>query len=174
MSTVAAVAILCWCAGAITAAASGTLCDSQRLAVATLRDKPRLLPVRTTTLAQLSKLPKPSRLSQARLADERRVYQLTVQVIRVQKETDGVRLVLSDGAGHTMIAKAPGCTTGATAAHRRQMAKARAAIRVCSDAVLVGVLFHTRRHERSGAPNGVELEPLLSFECVAPAIPFGH
>jgi len=130
--------------------------------------------VRTTTLAQLSKLPKPSRLPQARLTDERRVYRLTAQVISVQKETDGVRLVLSDGAGHTMIAKAPGCTTGATAAHRRQMANARAAIRVCSDAVLVGVLFHTRRHERSGAPNGVELEPLLSFKCVAPDIPFGH
>ena len=55
------------------------------------------------------------------------------------------------------------------------MATARKRVRVCSDAVLVGVLFHPdSQPRRAGAPNGIQLRPLLSFACVAPTVPLGH
>jgi hypothetical protein len=176
---VAGLAVLAGSAGTVSAAPRGNPCGSERRTVATLQDQPKLLPVRNATLAQLVVLPKVRQLPQTRLADEHRVYRITGQVTHVQKKAGGdARIVISDGAGRRMIVGAPGpaCTSGAAAARRRQMAKARTAVKVCSDAVLVGVLFHTGVHHQKEveAPNGVELDPLLSFTCLAPDIPFGH
>jgi hypothetical protein len=177
---IACLVVSIWVAGTATATAGvhRNPCSSQRHIVATLQDKPNLLPVKNTTLGQLARLPTPRRLTQARLAEERHVYRITAQVTSVQQEASGdLRILISDGAGHTMTVNAPSlaCTNGATVSQRRQMAKARTAVTICSDAVLTGVLFYTLAHHQVGeAPNGIELNPLLSFSCLAPNAPLGH
>ena len=74
-------------------------------------------------------------------------------MILVRHEADDdFHLVLSDGV-RTMIAEspAPSCTGGATPTRRRQMAVARAAVRVCSKARVTGVAFFDFFHGQTGA-----------------------
>jgi hypothetical protein len=174
----ACLVVLVWSAGTVAAAPRSSACGSERRAVATLQDRPKLLPARNATLAQLAQLPKPRRLPQTRLADEYRVYRITAQVTRVQHGAGGdLHIVISDGSRRWMsvAAPSPACTTRATAALRTQMARARTAVKVCSDAVLVGVLFHSGApHQTNEARNGVELQPLISFTCIAPDGTVGH
>jgi len=178
MVAVACLVLLAWSAGTIAAVPHPSLCGSERRTVATLQDRPKLLPVKNATLTQLAVLPRLRRLPHTRLSDEHRVYRITAQVTLVRQETGGdLRIAISDGSGRKMIvdAPSPACTTGATAARRKQMAKARTAVKVCSDAVLIGVLFHAVVHHQLGeAPNRVELNPLLSFTCLAPDTTLGH
>jgi hypothetical protein len=91
----------------------------------------------------------------------------------LHSEDDGdVHLVLQDAAGHTMIAEAPtaSCISGATAYRRHQMATARAAVKLCGKAEVVGVAFFDFFHGQDGvAPNAIELHPILKFRCLASA-----
>ena len=128
--------------------------------------------MKTTTVAALTALPAPPHVPTTRLGAERGVYRVSASVTLVRHEADDdFHLVLQDGTHH-MIAEtpAPGCTGGATALRRKQMARTRAAARICSKAIVTGVLFFDFDHGQTGvAPNAVELHPVLGFRCLAPS-----
>ena len=146
------------------------LCGTERWTVKTLQDRPKLLPVHTTTIAYLTSLPAPSLLPDTRLPFERHIFRVRARVglIRLGDDQD-FHVVLSDAQGRTMIAEspAPGCTSGATANRRRQMAAARKAVRFCPGmATVTGVAFWDFNHGQTGvAPNAIELHPVLAFRC---------
>ena len=78
---------------------------------------------------------------------------------------------MQDAAGNHMIVEVPSgsCVASATPLRQQQMANARAAAMTCTNAVMVGVLFHDFFHHQTGvAPNVIELHPLLSFRCLVP------
>jgi hypothetical protein len=129
-----------------------------------------LLPVKTVTIAYLVSRPAPHPLPLTRLPFERHVFRVTAAVTLVRPEADqDLHLVLSDGT-RTMIAEAPAvsCTGRATIIARRQMAKARAAVRLCSKATVTGVAFFDFDHGQTGlARNAIELHPILGFVCNA-------
>jgi len=149
-------------------------CGVERWAVKTLKDRPRLLPARTTTVASMTRLPAPRYLpARRRLTSERRVFRVVASVTLKPEADLDYHLVLRSG-GRTMIAEAPSglCTSGATAARRKQMLSARKAVRECARARVVGVGFFDYRHGQTGvAPNGVELHPVLGFACLSGAKP---
>jgi hypothetical protein len=119
-----------------------SLCGVERWKVKTLQDRPSLLPVQTVTIAYLISRTKPSPLPGDRAPFERHQFKVTVQVTKVIGEDDGDKhLVLQDNAGNTMIAESPtsSCNSGATAYRRNQMAQARAEVKVCSKAEVMGV-----------------------------------
>jgi hypothetical protein len=138
--------------------------------VKTLQDRPRLLPVKRTTIAYLVSRPAPSYLPSTRLPFERHIFRVTAAVTLVRSEDDqDFHVVLSDGR-RTMIAEtpAPSCTSRATPTRRRQMAQARAAVRLCAKAVVTGVAFFDFKHGQTGlASNGIELHPVLAFRCLS-------
>jgi hypothetical protein len=68
-----------------------------------------------------------------------------------------------------MIAETPSalCTAGATSVRLKQMVGARRVARVCARARVVGVAFFDYKHGQTGvAPNGIELHPVLGFDCL--------
>jgi hypothetical protein len=144
-------------------------CGVERWQVKTLQDRPRLLPTRSTIIAHLVKLPRPVSLPATRLPFERHVFSLIATVTLARPEPDGdLHLVLNQGVRH-MIAEAPSpsCTYRATPLRRRQMAKARRAVRLCARARVVGVAFWDFFHGQTGvAPNAIELHPILGFACL--------
>jgi hypothetical protein len=146
-------------------------CGVERWTVKTLQDRPKLLPVRDTTVAFLTSRPAPSSLPASRLPFERHVYRVPAAVTLVRPEDDGdFHLVLEDAAGRTMIAESPSasCTTRATSVRRSQMREARTHVSVCSRAVVTGVAFFDFNHGQTGvAPNAVELHPVLAFRCLS-------
>jgi len=149
-------------------------CGVERWSIKTLKDRPRLLPARATTVAKLTRLPTPSYLpAKRRLASERRIYSVVASVTLKPEADLDYHLVLRSG-GRTMIAEAPSglCTAGATAARRKQMLAARKTARECARARVVGVGFFDYRHGQTGvAPNGIELHPVLGFACLSGAKP---
>jgi hypothetical protein len=156
-----------------TASRAGTRraeCGIERWTVKTLQDRPRLLPVQTTTIAHLVSIPAPRPLPISRLPFERHVFRVTATVTLDRPEADGdLHLVLQDGPNH-MIAEAPSpsCIAGATPVRRAQMAQARAQVKLCAKATISGVAFFDFKHRQTGvAPNGIELHPVLAFRCLA-------
>ena len=149
-------------------------CGVERWSIKTLKDRPRLLPARATTVAHLTRLPTPRFLpAKRRLASERRIYSVVASVTLKPEADLDYHLVLRSG-GRTMIAEAPSglCTSGATAARRKQMLAARKAVRECARARVAGVGFFDYRHGQTGvAPNGIELHPVLGFACLSGAKP---
>ena len=150
---------------------TGAICGTERWTVKTLQDRPKLLPVKDTTIAFLVSRPAPSNLPKTRLPFERHVYRVRAAVTLVRKEADfDLHLVLKDAEGRHMIAEAPlpTCAPDATAYRRKQMEKARAAVKLCSMAVVTGVAFFDFKHGQTGvAPNAIELDPILAFSCRA-------
>jgi hypothetical protein len=146
-------------------------CGIERWTVKTLQDRPRLLPLRDTTIAFLVSRPAPPSLPATRLPFEPHVYRVHAAVTLVRPEDDGdFHLVLQDPAGRTMIAEAPSsaCTGRATPALRREMATARGRVRVCGRADVTGVAFFDFDHGQTGvAPNEIELHPVLAFRCLS-------
>jgi hypothetical protein len=142
--------------------------------VKTLSDRPRLLPLRSTSLGHLTHLRRPASIRVKRLPLERHVYRLVVAVTSVERATSGeLRLALADGAAR-MTAAAPSspCARHAKVDRRRQMASARGALRTCARARVVGVAFWGRRGPANGsAPSGIELHPILAFKCLASGSP---
>jgi hypothetical protein len=149
--------------------ASGSTCGVERWTVKTLKDRPRLLPVRNTTIAYLVSRRAPHPLLVTRLPFERHVFRVTAAVTLDRPEADSdFHLVLSDGT-HTMIAESPSpsCTAGATPLRRRQMAQARTHVQLCAKARVTGVAFFDFQHGQTGvAPNAIELHPVLAFRCL--------
>jgi hypothetical protein len=97
-------------------------CGLERWTVKTLQDRPRLLPVRRSSVVALTNLPAPVVLPISRLPFERRVLRVVAQVVLIRPEADrDLHLVLRDG-DRTMIAEAPDptCAPGAVPPRRRQ------------------------------------------------------
>jgi hypothetical protein len=151
-----------------------TICGVERWAVKTLQDRPRLTPIRSTSLAYLVTRPAPASLPLTRLPFERRVFRVQAAVTEIRREADGdLHAVLSDGQ-HTMIAEAPSpsCDERATALRRTEMRSARLAVRRCNSATVTGVAFFDYPHGQAGvAPNAIELHPVLAFKCAQTAPP---
>jgi hypothetical protein len=145
-------------------------CGVERWTVKTLQDRPRLLPVRDTTISFLASRPAPSSLPDSRLPFERHIYRVRAAVTLVRPEDDSdLHVVIEDGKGRTMITEAPlpACAPRATALRRKQMSVARSAVRVCPRAVITGVAFFDFKHGQTGvAPNAIELHPILGFRCL--------
>jgi hypothetical protein len=164
----ATAAVACPAAGRSSSAAAAT-CGVERWTVKTLQDRPKLLPVRVTTIHFLITRPAPSTLPPSRLPFERHVFTVTAAVTLVRQEADGdLHLVLRAGADR-MIAEAPmqTCDSRATAVRRREMHTARSAVRLCAHARVTGVAFFDFDHGQNGvAPNAIELHPILAFHCL--------
>ena len=145
-------------------------CGTERWTVKTLQDRPRLIPVRDTTIAFLASRSAPSSLPDTRLPFERHIFRVRAAVTLVRLEDDSdYHVVIQDTQGQTMITEAPlpACASRATALRRKQMGVARAAVRVCARAVVTGVAFFDFQHGQTGvAPNGIELHPILGFRCL--------
>jgi hypothetical protein len=145
-------------------------CGVERWGIKTLKDRPRLLRARPTTVAHLTSLPRPAYLPPRRLPFERRIFTVVARVTLDRLEDDlDYHLVLRSGS-HTMIAETPSllCTKGATPYRRRQMANARAKARICARARVTGVAFFDFLHGQTGvARNGIELHPVLDFVCLS-------
>jgi hypothetical protein len=146
-------------------------CGVDRWGIKTLKDRPRLLRARSTTVARLVALPRPQPFPPlARLPVERHIYSVVAAVTLDRSEADlDHHLVLQQG-GKTMIAETPSslCTVGATAYRRKQMNDARKAARVCTRARVVGVAFFDYNHGQTGvAANAIELHPILGFACLS-------
>lgn len=88
----------------------------------------------------------------------------------LQEDDQDLHLVLLEGPAH-MVAESPNapfCSVDATAYRKKQMAKARAKVRVCAHARIVGVVFWDRpRVVTCRAPNAIELHPILDFACLS-------
>jgi hypothetical protein len=150
-------------------------CGVERWNIKTLKDRPRLLPARATTVASLTRLRRPPYLPpRRRLLAERRIYSVIAAVTLDRREADlDHHLVLRSGS-RTMIAETPSalCTAGATSTRRKQMVAARRVARVCGKARVVGVAFFDYKHGQTGdAPNAIELHPVLGFACLSKAGP---
>jgi hypothetical protein len=146
-------------------------CGVERWSVKTLKDRPRLLRARKTTVAHLVSLPRPSPFPPpGRLEVERQIYSVVAAVVLDRSEADfDFHLVLRQGS-RTMIAESLSslCTKGATSYRRKQMAGACKVARVCTKARVVGVAFFDFNHGQTGvAPNAIELHPVLGFACLA-------
>ena len=146
-------------------------CGVERWQIKTLQDRPRLLRARPSTVANLVSLPRPTQIPfVSRLPTERRIFSVVAAVTLVRQEADqDLHLVLESGSDH-MIAEAPlapACTQNATSYRKKQMASARAAVQLCSEARVVGVAFWDFKHHQTGvAPNAIELHPILGFACL--------
>jgi hypothetical protein len=145
-------------------------CGVERWGIKTLKDRPRLLRTRPTTVAHLTALPRPAYLPPTRLPFEHRIFTVIARVTLDRLEDDlDYHLVLRSGS-RTMIAETPSplCTKGATAYRRRQMSDSRRVARICRRARVTGVAFFDFLHGQTGvAPNGIELHPVLGFACLA-------
>ena len=146
-------------------------CGTERWNVKTLADRPRLLPVRPTTIARLGARRAPAALPDTRLPFERHVFTVTAAVSLIRPESDSdLHVVLSSG-GHTMIAEstAPLCDVRATLLNRGLISRVRPLVRLCAKARVTGVAFFDFLHGQTGAaPNGIELHPILRFRCLRP------
>jgi hypothetical protein len=145
-------------------------CGVERWSVKTLQDRPRLVPLRRTSIAWLVTRPAPDGLPAARLPLERRIFQVVGAVRLVRPEDDSDLHVVLAAGGRQMIveAPAPACTARATPLRRRQMAQARQRVRLCASARVTGVAFFDTNHGQTGiAPNAIELHPVLAFRCLA-------
>lgn len=147
------------------------VCGVERWAVKTLQDRPRLLPARSTTLAQLDSVLRPASTSATRSRSERHVYRVIASATLIGEEADqDLHVVLRSGSKH-LIAEAPNapfCTGQATAYRKKQMRNARSRVRSCARARVVGVAFWDFFHGQTGvAPNVIELHPILGFTCLS-------
>jgi len=152
------------------------LCRGDRWHVRTLKDRPKLLPVRAITLVQLRKLRRPSPLPTTRQQSEHQVVTLknTGFFILPSLDANGdLRLVgLPRRAGVPVVyatAPAPACNARATPYRRRQMGSARQAItraasRGCQGGLITGVVFFSTRQEEAETPNLVQVSPILGFK----------
>ena len=100
------------------------------------------------------------------------MYSVVAAVTLVRPESDRDLHVVLKSDGDQMIAEspdAPACTATASPMRRRQMASARAEVRLCAKARVVGVAFWDFKHGQTGvAPNAIELHPILGFTCLVP------
>jgi hypothetical protein len=145
-------------------------CGGDRWTVKTLQDRPVLLFRKRTTVAFLVSRPRRYSLPDRRRPFERRVFQVTAPVILVLDEYDkDLHVVVRLGRRHMIVeAPASSCTRKATIYRRRQMARARRAVRVCLRARIKGVAFFDFKDGQTGqAPNAIELHPILGFTCLA-------
>ena len=164
-------------------AASGS-CGVERWSVKTGTDpdagKITLQSTTSTTIAALDALPAPSSLpSNSRVAPtETTVFKVSATLTKYKLEADSdYHLVMSDGAGHTMISEIPDPTcVGTSSPLRTSIQKSRTAFNarytptgsfhtVNVPITVTGVGFFDFQHGQTGvAPNGIELHAVLDVQ----------
>src|ERR1051326_1304964 len=144
------------------------------------------LPVTIASLHEIAAarpLPQSARISPV----ETSLYSVTATLVALEVEADSsYRLVLSDGAGRTMIAALPASDCAAGGALAARILAARAAIETrfgqgpsTTQSLLLSVeiegvgFFDFLQGQPGAAPNGIELYPITSidFAPLAPATP---
>ncbi|HKD34814.1 MAG TPA: hypothetical protein VKB73_15350 [Gaiellaceae bacterium] len=148
-------------------------CGFERWTVKTLQDRPRLLPVEPTSLAHLTGIPRPALVPAWRLPFERHVFSVIASATFQREESDQDYHVILRVGSRQMIAEAPNapsCTPNATGHRRREMRRARRAVRrSCARAHVVGVASFDYNHGQTGvAPNAIELHPIVGYSCLSP------
>jgi hypothetical protein len=158
-------------------------CGSERWAVKTLADpagRALSLKPRATTIRKLRRARAPRQLGRRRSQGiERTTFRVTGRLVEMRLEDDlDVDLVIADPrTGATMIAAFPSvsCTRGATPKARAKMSRARAALaaacgpptsasqKLSGTGAITGVGFFNPTHGEGGAPNGIELHPVVAF-----------
>ena len=161
-------------------------CGVERWSVKTGTDadagKITLQSTTATTIAALASIPAPATLpADNRVAPtETTVYRVSATLTEYKLEADSdYHLVLSDGAGHTMIAEIPDpLCVGSSSPLLTSVQKARGefdakytptgSFKTANTAVTVtGVGFFDFAHGQTGvAPNAIELHPILGFRCL--------
>jgi hypothetical protein len=132
--------------------------------------------VQDSTIAALGSLVAPRDPTTRIARVETTVYRVRATLTYYKLESDSdIHLVLSDGAGHTMIAEIPSPHCDAGSAFAAQISAARAAFdghhreesRSVADGELVTVtglgFFDFDHGQRGVAPNAIELHPVLSI-----------
>jgi hypothetical protein len=122
-----------------------------------------------STIAELIALPMPHD-PHARLPAEDVIYAVpcTITLWKIEADSDH-HLVMTDDAGHTMIAEIPDpAAIAGPSPWLAQITAARTQFdawpRLGKPCVVTGVLFYDRIHGQDGvAPNGIELHPVLSI-----------
>jgi hypothetical protein len=158
----------------------GRACGVERWAVKTGTDPEaksvNVADVHDTTIAALDALPRPSDPTTRVPPVETTVYRVhaTLTYLKLESDSD-IHLVLSDGAGHSMIAEIPSPACDAGSASGTQIAQARSEFDarhreetsfVADDeqVTVTGVGFFDFKHGQRGvAPNAVELHPVFSI-----------
>lgn len=151
-------------------------CGVDRWGIKTLKDRPRLMRARSTTIAHLISLRRPRRYPPpARLPIEHQIFTVVAAVTLVQPETDLDNHVYLASGPSAMITETPSpiCMAGANPYRRRQMANSRRVARVCPRARVTGVAFfdHINGQTWGAAPNAIELHPVLDFACLPAEAP---
>jgi hypothetical protein len=151
---------------------SAAPCGFERWTVKTLQDRPRLLPVEPTSLAHLTRVPRPALVPPWRLPFERHVFSVIASATFQREESDQDYHVILRAGSRQMIAEAPNapsCTPNATAYRKLEMRRARRAVRrSCARAHVVGVASFDYNHGQTGiAPNAIELHPILGYSCLS-------
>jgi hypothetical protein len=134
-----------------------------------------------TTVGALRRLPAPQSPGEARVKGvETTTFRVDARLVKMRLAADGdILLVVVDPATHgTMVVRFPAisCASAVSAEHRTLMRSARAALvaacgrpdrgsytRVGGPATITGVGFFGPRNVADGAPNGIELQPVLGF-----------
>src|SRR4051812_13377168 len=156
-------------------------CGLFRWSVKTLADgearEGDLLPPRTAAVRALAGLPLRLSLFGRRPPVETTTYRITVRLVGsfVAGDQD-IHLLVADPAAPRvrMIVEFPDphCTTAAAPAARQLMSRARASFlaecgtprsRLTGTATVTGVGFLDVPHSEGGAPNGIELHPVVGF-----------
>ena len=73
----------------------------------TLQDQPRLLPIKRTTVATLTRVKPPNPIPDTRLPFERRIFQVTAGVVLVRAEDDSDYHIVVQSGRAQMIAESP-------------------------------------------------------------------
>lgn len=165
-----------------------TVCHGPRWQVETLSDRLAAQisdQPRATTIEALRRLAAPRKLtaqSPRRAGPERTTYRVEVRLVEMERAKDGgvVLIVIDPKTKGKLSAEFPAatCTRRASAQHREQMSKARAALiaacgqpgsaatEIGGSATITGVGFFKpgdRAHRI--APNGFELHPVVDFRA---------
>ena len=162
-------------------AACGIYCGTERWSVKTLsdadRDKVNFAPKEATVGWLVSQQPPASLPADRRVAPvERQTYKVRALYVGHKLEADeDFHIVIADGEdpSKTMIAEipSPDCAGACASGHAEEFRKARAVIMGLGDQVppvtllVTGVGFFDFLHgQTGGAPNGIELHPVLKIE----------
>jgi hypothetical protein len=159
---------------ALLLAASFTGCGTERVLVKNLLDHPALTAPQPATVEQLLTLRPPRWGNRApRHRIERTVVVVDVEVLAFKNEADGdIHVIIRGAPGAVMIAELPLQTCTARSPYAAQMQRARSTfLRLARARVqrmrLTGVIFFDKLHGQvGGAPNGVELHPVLKVEAL--------
>jgi hypothetical protein len=149
---------------------SAALACGMELAGEDLQDRPHLIPAHATTVAHLVGLPRPSPLPTIRSAFERHIFSVIARVrLSARRPTRtctlSSRAAPSKSSPKRLMRRPAPLTQGPSGVTRWRTREARfaSARRRASSGSPSGTSSTGRR----GAPNAIELHPILGFACLS-------